>query len=338
MAKKIQRETIFQIGAIVLTVAAFGAAVFAVSKMITAKNPNPDGSNPYETGSKVRTTLTYNGKDYALKDDMEVIMVIGVDDYEVMGENGKNINQSQADVIYVYAIDHASKTYKALQINRETVTGVKTYSNAGADTGIEQMQICLAHTYGMNDNERCRNMMDAVSGLIYDIPIDHYISLTMAAIPVFNDQVGGVTVTIPEDMTVVDPSFREGATITLHGDQAERFVRSRMSLANDTNSFRMLRQQIFLDSWMAKAAQLMESDTSFSFDLIMALSDYMVSDMTANQLSDFSSRQAEYQDLGTVTPEGELIDDDNNAFREFHVDYDDLEAKVIDMFYDEVSP
>ena len=64
----------------------------------------------------------------------------------------------------------------------------------------------------------------------------------------------------------------------------------------------------------------------------------MVSDMTANELSEFASRQAEYQDLGTVTPDGELIDDDNNAFREFHVDADDLEAKIIDIFYEEVTP
>ena len=33
-----------------------------------------------------------------------------------------------------------------------------------------------------------------------------------------------VTVTVPEDMTQVDPSFAEGAAVTLTGDQALKFT------------------------------------------------------------------------------------------------------------------
>ena len=330
--KKISKKNIIQIAAMVLTVAVFAAAVIAVVKMVTDKRTSDTEPTSYVRPGSV---LTHNGKDYVLKKNVETFLVMGIDDYENMGQTGRYINQSQADVLYLFVVDNGNKTYSTLQLNRDTMTSVKILSPDGRDAGISDMQLALAHAYGRDDTARCLNTVDAVSGLLFDIDIDHYVSLTMDAIPIINEKVGGVTVTIPEDMTAADPAFVKGATVTLHGDQAEKFVRSRESLANDTNTFRMERQKMFLDDWRSKVEEKMNSSTSFALDMFLALSEYMVSDMTVNKMADFAAVLAEYEDKGFITTEGEYSE--GVVFKEYNVDMDDLEDKIIDMLYEEAK-
>ena len=330
--KKLSKKNIIQILAMVLTVAVFAAAVIAVVKIVTGKRtPETEATTYIHPGS----VLTHNGKDYVLRKNVETFLVMGIDDYGTMGETGRYVNQSQADVLFLFVVDNANKTYQTLQINRDTMTMVKTLSPDGRDAGMSDMQLALAHAYGRDDSARCLNTVDAVSGLLFDIDIDHYVSLTMDAIPIINEKVGGVTVTIPEDMTAADPTFVKGATITLHGDQAEKFVRSRESLPNDTNTFRMERQKMFLDDWRAKVEEKMNASTSFALDMFLSLSEYIVSDMTINKMADFASILAEYEDKGFVTTEGEYSE--GVVFKEYNVDMDDLEDKIISMLYEEAK-
>ena len=334
--KKITKETIFQIAGIVVAVAAFICAAIAVAKMINKPAIDESETTTYSSPTKQKPSLLFDGNQYQMKDNIEVILVMGIDDRKDIGTANAYINDSQADVLYVYVIDHDKKTYQAIQLNRDTITGVQTYTQDGFKDSIIPMQICLAHGYGKTEEGRCLNTVDAVSGLLFDIPIDHYISLNMSAISVLNEQVGGVTVTVPAGLETVDPAFVEGSTVKLQGDQAEKFVRSRMSLDNDTNEFRMERQQLFMNSWKKLAEDKMNADSGFAMNLVFALSNYMVSDMTANRLSDFANTLSEYEDLGTVKTLGETKEPGKNQeFRQFIIDSDDLQRKVIDIFYEE---
>ena len=100
----------------------------------------------------------------------------------------------------------------------------------------------------------------------------------------------------------------------------------------------MERQNIFLSSWQKQADDKMEQDSGFAMSLVFALSDYMVSDMSANKLSDFANMLRDYEDLGTIKTVGETLEEgDGREFREYHVDMDDLQRKVIAVFYEEVK-
>ena len=77
MAKKIKRENVIQLGAIVLTVAAFGGAVFAISRMLSSRTETDTTTSVY---TPQRQSITYDGKEYYLKDNMDTILLIGVDD------------------------------------------------------------------------------------------------------------------------------------------------------------------------------------------------------------------------------------------------------------------
>lgn len=336
--KKLTKETLFQIIGIVVAIGAFIGAVIAVSTMINSKPTNEIVTTTYSGQIKKNSTLLFEGKNYQMKDDMEVILFMGIDDRDDYSDINSWVVPSQADVLYVYAIDHSNKTYQAFQINRDTMCGVQTYTVDGKKSNVSNLQICLSHGYGRTEEGRSLNTAEAVSSLLMDIPIDHYISLNMSAISILNDQVGGVTVTVPAGLEEADPAFKEGATITLHGDQAEKFVRSRMNLTIDTNEFRMERQNIFLSSWQKQVDAKMEQDSGFAMSLVFALSDYMVSDMSANKLSDFANMLRDYEDLGTIKTIGETLEEgDGREFREYHVDMDDLQRKVIAVFYEEVK-
>lgn len=335
MAKRIKKDTIITVVGLVITVCAFVGAIIAVTKMIS-KPANDTETTTYSKQNNKASTLHFDGKDYQLKENMEVILIMGIDDREDIGDSQFAIHNSQADVLYVYAVDHKNKIYQAIQINRETMTGIQTYNNDGTKDAIAEAQICLAHSFGKTEQGRCLNTVDAVSGLLFNMPVDHYISLNMAAISILNEQVGGVTVTVPAGLESADPAFKEGAKVRLQGKQAELFVRSRMSLENDTNEFRMERQQMFLNAWMEQANHKMDTDSGFALGLVLSLSDYMTSDMSANALSDLANQLKEYKNLGTVKTIGETLLESEakiSAFREYYVDMDDLERKVIDLFY-----
>ena len=337
MAKKIKKDTILTIVGLIITVCAFSGAVFAVTKMISKPKDDTE-TTTYSKQNNNASTLYFDGKNYKIRDNMEVILIMGIDDREDIGSSQFAIHNSQADVLYVYAVDHKNKTYQAIQLNRETMTGIQTYNADGTKDTIAEAQICLAHSFGKTEQGRCLNTVDAVSGLLFNMPIDHYISLNMAAISILNEQVGGVTVTIPAGLESADPAFKEGAKVKLQGKQAELFVRSRMSLENDTNEFRMERQQMFLNAWMEQANHKMDTDSGFALGLVLSLSDYMTSDMSANALSDLANQLKEYKNLGTVKTVGETLLENEakiSAFREYYVDSDDLERKVIELFYEE---
>ena len=337
MAKKIKKDTILTVVGLIITVCAFAGAVFAVTKMISKPKDDTE-TTTYSKQNNNASTLYFDGKNYKIKDNMEVILIMGIDDREDIGSSQFAIHNSQADVLYVYAVDHKNKTYQAIQLNRETMTGIQTYNADGTKDTIAEAQICLAHSYGKTEQGRCLNTVDAVSGLLFNMRVDHYISLRMDAISILNDQVGGVTVTVPAGLEAADPAFKEGAKVKLQGNQAELFVRSRMSLENDTNEFRMERQQIFMKAWMEQANAKMDSDSGFALGLVLSLSDYMTSDMPANALSDLANQLKEYENLGTVKTIGETLLESEakiSAFREYYVDSDDLERKVIELFYEE---
>ena len=287
------------------------------------------------SSSKKTPEITIGKKKYKLRKNIEIVLIMGIDDRGTIQADGNTIHASQADVLYVYAIDHNKKNYQTLQINRDTMASVRQIFGHDFEDEFDNMQICLAHSYGKNEKARCLNTVEAVKKLMSNTPIDHYASIKMEGIAVLNDQVGGVTVKIPAGLEKIDPAFKEGATVTLHGKQAENFVRARMALDDDHNSERMKRQEIFMKAWKKQALSKLNNDSAFPAKMVIALDNNLYSDMSANKLSDLASTLKNYKDLGTVTPSGKTLEVGNGRrYREFHVNKDDLKKKVVELFYE----
>lgn len=266
--------------------------------------------------------LTYNGTEYPIKEHIQTVLFIGTDSDEQYAPKENSLqdyyNFNQADFLLLLVMDTDVNTTQVIQLNRDTMTDVPWLDVLGNYGGTEYKQLCLAFNYGDGGRKSCMNTVDAVSGLLFDAPIQSYIQIPMTALPVLNDLVGGVKVTMPQDYTEIDPAFTQGATVRLSGAQAEAFVRSRMGLENDTNLARMERQRLYMDSFQAQARKAFNSDSEFALKLVEKLSDYLQSDLTAQQLSDLAQRL----DKSTVSPiriaDGQLVEGEEHY--EFYVD------------------
>lgn len=302
----------------------------------TDETTDTDATTTTSSSSKKTTELKVGNKKYKVRKNMEIVLIMGIDDRGTIKDDGNTIHSSQADCLYVYAIDHNKKTFQALQISRDTVTSVREIFGHGFEDEFANMQICLAHSYGKNEKARCLNTVEAVKKLMSNTPIDHYISYKMDGIATLNDQVGGVTIKMPAGLEKINPAFKAGENVTLKGKQAEEYLRARFYLDDDHNSERMKRQEIYMKEWKKQALSKMNNDSGFAAKMIVALSNYMYSDMSASKLSSLANNLKNYKDLGTLTPTGKTLEANgkDRQFREFYVNKDDLKKKVIELFYE----
>ena len=260
---------------------------------------------------KEQTFLTYQSEEYPLKEDLYTVLLIGTDGTEPY-EKKENIlqdyyNYSQADFLILLVQDTQAGTTEVIQLNRDTMTDVPWLDVIGQYGGTEYQQICLAFNSGDGGRASCLNTVDAVSSLLFDAPIQHYIQMPMSAIPVLNNLVGGVPVQIPLDMTHVDPAFVKGTTVWLNGEQAEKFVRVRKEMVDDSNLARMSRQRIYLDSFQKQAQEALNSDSEFVLKLVEKMGEHIQTDLTAQQLSDLMKSLDNSRILPIRTADGELI-------------------------------
>ena len=282
-------------------------------------------------------TINYNGHTYAYNENLEVLLIMGVDDREVIDyseRGGDARNDSQVDLILVAVFNKEKQTYNLLQINRDTMVDMMAYDFFGTYRGLTKAQIALSHTYRSGLEDSCEDTRFAVSRFLYDVEISNYFCLTMDAIPIINDSVGGVTVTIEDDFSNVDPSLVMGETITLQGSQAESYVRNRMKMVNDpTNMNRMVRQRNYMSALLPVLGQKTASSHSFALDLFDKLSPYMVTDCSVDQLTSYIEQFSGYTLENIVTPDGKNVD--GEQFKEFYVNESSLKSIVIDLFYEQ---
>lgn len=323
------RKTILLLLCVVLI-----AALIAGAALMTQKEPTVENAGTAQNAAVKPQSLTCNGQEYPMKPHLQTVLLIGTDAVEAYEEVTEGVkpfyNYHQADFLTLLVLDTDNNTAEILQLNRDTMTDVPWLDVLGNYGGTEYKQLCLAYNYGDGGMKSCKNTIDAVSGLLFDAPIDHYIQIPMTAIRVLNDLVGGVSVTMEEDCTQIDPAFVKGATVRLSGSQAEAFVRARMGLENDTNLARMQRQRQYLDSFQKCARTAFDSDSEFMVKLLEKLSEFLQSDLTAQQLSDLVTRL----DKSEVSPiryaEGELKK--GEEYYEFYADEASLWAMVKEAY------
>ena len=233
--------------------------------------------------------------------------------------------------ILLLVLDDEQKTCNIIQINRDTMVKVGVLGVAGQRINTVTEQIALAHTYGNGREQSCLNTSEAVSGLLDGIKVDHYMSVTMDAVPVLNDLVGGIEVTVLDDFGDYDPTLIKGETVTLKGEQALHYVRGRIGVGDNSNLSRMARQREYMDAFFSKARQLLDGDDSFSADVMTSLAGYMISDCTVSKLQELSKKAGEYE-LGEIyAMEGEAVV--GEEFMEFYPDEAALNSLIAKLFY-----
>ena len=289
-----------------------------------------------EAGAPVdgREITYYNGTAYARREDLETVLLLGVDKFE--GETPEGyINNQQADFLLLLVMDKQHETCTPIQLNRDTMTQIQILGVTGEPAGTMTGQLALAHTYGSGEEDSCENTVLAVENLLYGVGIDHYVSLTMDGVALLNDLVGGVTVEVLDDFSGIDDSLVQGEIVTLQGQQALTYVRSRGGLEDSSNLHRMERQRQYLAALQQQLKAAVQQEDGFTLDALLQLNEYMVSDCTVDQLSDLGNSLAAYQVSDILTTPGDA--QEGEEFMEFTVDEDALQQLVMDVFYEPVE-
>lgn len=303
------------------------------SRLERSDAPEPVGSLDGRFASD-ELTLRYADRTWTYrKRELTNLLLIGVDWAEMDSPAASGRYAGQADFLLLLTFDKKNRTISTLQIDRDTMTDIRVYGPFGDYTGMRETQICLSHAYGATAAENCENTVWAESRLLGNIPVDGYLALDMSAITALNDALGGVTVTLEEDFSALDPQMVKGATIALQGKQAETFVRGRTGVGDGTNAARMKRQKAFMQKAGDLIAEGLERDSGFAGTLLDALSGHMTMNVTRGWLINKAYESSGYRRTETRTLAGtHALGAD--GFTEFRADTDALNDLLTASFFE----
>ena len=277
-------------------------------------------------------TVTLDGEEVALKRGLTSVLLIGTDNFV---DDAKQLeieafyNNNLADFLVVLVFDHSAHTVTPFQICRDTMCDVPWLSVNGLVGGTQWEQITYAHTYGSGKEDSCVNTRNAVEGLLHGVPIDHYFAFTMDAVPVANDLVGGVTVTLEDDIPALGNEYVKGAHITLKGQAALRFVRYRNIELIDDNLTRMAHQRLYINAFTDAARAAAAANPDLVTDAWRAVEKFLCTDLSVENFTDMVNHLTDYELLPTVTPTGEYR---LGEYAEYYMDPASLTAGIRSTF------
>ena len=279
--------------------------------------------------------IWHDGKAYRFNEEMITILCMGIDQHsekveKVLGISGES---GQADTIFLVAMNPVSRKIKVIAVSRDTMTEIPVFDARGNYLGEEKNHLGLAYAFGDGKETSCQYMVDAVSKLFYGIPINGYAAFNMASIATINDAVGGVTVTVPEDLSMVDPLLKKGETVTLEGQSAFYFAKWRNTGIHDSNTLRMKRQKIYLESFFRQAVKAVKEDYTLPATLYQELSQQMVTDLSLDKTVYLTTQALNMSFSGNdlISLKGKAVE--GNVYDEYEIDDDALYHLILDIFY-----
>ena len=277
-------------------------------------------------------TILRDGVEYFPRQDVTVMLVLGIDQYGPMVSSNYYRNNGAADSIMLLVFDETATDCTVLYLNRDTMLTMDVLGVRGEYAGTAYGQLALAHTYGTGLADSCENVKNTLMNFIHGLTVDYYVAMNMDAIPILNDAVGGVTVNVTDDFSKVNPTITMGE-LTLQGDQVIDYVRTRKDVGDQKNVTRMQRQQEYVDGFLKALMAKEQEDVDFAIGLYEQVAPYIVTDCSATTLSGMLDRYAEFALKEVVTPAGEnIIEEGHYAF---YVDEEKLDELILELFYRE---
>ncbi len=296
-----------------------------------------DVSTPSDIADSVEDSnrVVYKGTTYEYNENVVSALVLGVDKESIKDDLGYGEN-GQADSLFVAAIDTATGAVRVIPLSRETMAEVEIYGVGGGYAGIERTQLCLAYAYGRTGQQSCENVLRSVRRLLYGVDINTYAAMDLDGLAALTDAVGGVTVTVPEDISQDSISWKRGQTLTLKGKEARFFTRYRGSDVN-ANNRRVVRQRLFLAAFMNRMMTRVRADITRVATYYQVAAPYLVTNVGLSQITYLATtlvsappREIEYLTVTGDTVMGE-------KYVEFHADPTSLYEAVLAAFYTPVA-
>lgn len=274
-------------------------------------------------------TITRGGVDYFPRQDITVVMLLGIGEWGEVVAQAPNMACS-VDMITLMVFDEKEEQVTLLNLNRDTMVDMPMLDVHGRADGTYHGQLTYSHMYGTGMEDSCENVRKTVSDFLNGINIDYYVSMKLDAIAIMNDAVGGVSVTIEDDFTHLDPEMKMGE-MTLTGEQAVTFVQTRRQVGDHLNVSRIRRQTEYMENFVSAFRTKAEQSDSFVIKTYDAISPYIVTDCSAKVLTSMMQHYSSYELAESVTPDGENVL--GEQFYEFYADEEKLDDLILQLFY-----
>lgn len=335
MKKKVdhRKQTLLR-GIAVLLTACLLLLAFRIYAVLDAERGRVDTSkdDSYAYTHDGRPEYLVGGQWYVQRENVETYLLIGIDKYEAAIRDADSYrNDQQADALFLLAVDRKNASYGVIHINRDAMANIRMLDLNCDPYGTFVGQLALSHTYGTGREDSGENTVWSVSDTLYGLQIDHFLSVSMDAVGIINDKLGGVTLTVSDDMTMIDAALEKGRTVTLQGAQALAYVRSRGGLADSTNLSRMERQRQYIEAFLEQARKAVSADGSLAADILLTISDYLVTDLDSEGLLNLTEALNNYDFNGIRAIEGEAHK--GEEYIEFYPDEAALKQIILDVFY-----
>ncbi len=177
---------------------------------------------------------------FEMSGDIVGLVLLGIDSNEVREEQNMGY---RSDSIAVCAINVVDNTCTLITVPRDTRVKIRKLDKNGEVVTSRYDKINAAFAYGGGpDKFGHENALYALSNLL-GVDLQYYASLNMDAIIPLTEAVGGVPVTLEQDMKGIG---KAGETVVLHGETAYQFVRRRKGITGGSDVARTARQRDYL--------------------------------------------------------------------------------------------
>ena len=281
-----------------------------------------------------------DGNEYRFREEVQTLLVMGIDymDNPVYWDSSMVSNGGNADVLALLILDSGSGRMSILYIPRDTMTSMLQLDEKGnyIDTVINN--ISASHSYGDGGELSCELTADAVSNLLFGVPVTRFAALDYDSMPAINQALGGLEITFPEDYSYLDYSFLKGSTVKLSDYQLQRLIRYRNHGELDSATQRGLRiLKLVVRAMLQQVKSLIKKDPGAVMTIYNQLKPYMTTNLSvdevsylAQQIPGFNINDDTIIQMPGVATKGE-------KYAEFYPDEDWLHDFVVETFCEKIN-
>ena len=198
--------------------------------------------------------VAIDGKVYSYDSRRINLLVLGVDKAGEMEQEPdyEKWLSGQTDAIFVVSIDPADKNVSIIGVPRNSMVNVDIYEGENQISRTIFDQICLQYPYAGGAGHGLKKATEAVSRLLYNLPIHGTVAVGYEAVSKVNDMAGGVDVVALESLNTSFGSYEKGENLHLEGKYVLAYVKARDTSIIGSPTMRLERQKQYLTALAGK--------------------------------------------------------------------------------------
>ena len=287
--------------------------------------------------------ISYNGEVYTYNHDLINFLCMGVDSYDNLDKEAEQSERGQADAIFIVSLNKKNGDIKIVSIPRDVMVPIEVYNKNGEKVATQSLQITVQYAYGLNEEDSCKRMSEKVSELLHNIPIQRYCAANFNAVPVLNDAIGGVTVTMNPDyvdaelLAIDDVAFAPGNTVHLIGEMSLIYLHTRDITVYASAADRMERQKTYIKAYINTAKDKIASDPKILFELYKALNKSITTNVSLPEMLSLTTylKNMEFNSENVYSLEGTRVKGEKHE--EVYTSDEQVMKLLTDVFYEKVE-